>query len=93
MEPLPKAIRYQTNVGITREQIPFCVDSTPGKQGRYLPHSFLIRVIPEEEALANPPDYFLLTAWNYREEIIAKVRRTGNDTSRFIVPVPSVQVV
>ena len=79
-------------VGITRAQIPFCADSTPGKQGRYLPQS-LIRVISEEEALAKPPDYFLLTAWNYREEIIAKVRQTGNDTSRFIVPVPSVQVV
>jgi SAM-dependent methyltransferase len=79
-------------VGITREHIPFCVDSTPGKQGRYLPQS-LIRVISEEEALANPPDYFLLTAWNYREEIIAKVRGTGNAMSRFIVPVPSVEVV
>jgi C-methyltransferase len=79
-------------VGLTREQIPFCADSTPVKQGKYLPQS-LIRVVSEREALANPPDYFLLTAWNYRDEIITKVRRSGNDSSRFIVPVPFVEVL
>jgi len=79
-------------VGLTREQIPFCADSTPVKQGKYLPQS-LIRVVSEEEALASPPDYFLLTAWNYRDEIIAKVRGSGNDRSRFIVPVPFVEVL
>jgi len=79
-------------VGLTREQIPFCADSTAVKQGKYLPQS-LIRIISEAEALANPPDYFLLTAWNYRDEIIRKVRGLGNSTSRFIVPVPFVDVV
>lgn len=78
--------------GLTHEQIPLCADSTPVKQGKYLPQS-LIRVVPEQEALATPPDYFLLTAWNYRDEIIAKVRQSGTVRSRFIVPVPHVEVV
>ena len=79
-------------VGLTREQIPLCADSTPVKQGKYLPQS-LIRVVPEQEALADSPDYFLLTAWNYRDEIITKVRKSGNFRSRFIVPVPRVEVL
>jgi len=79
-------------VGISAAEIPFCVDSTPAKHGRYLPKSN-IKVISEEEGLASPPDYFLLTAWNYRDEIIAKVRRRGNVRSKFIVPIPSVSVL
>ena len=79
-------------VGITAAQIPYCVDSTPTKQGRYLPKCN-IKVISEEDALRSPPDYFLLTAWNYKDEIIDKVRRAGNSHSRFIVPIPTVTVV
>jgi SAM-dependent methyltransferase len=78
--------------GLTREQIRYCVDSTPIKQGKYLPKS-QIQVVSEEYAGANPPDYFLLTAWNYQDEIIAKVRKSGNTHSKFIVPIPYVHIV
>ncbi|TLZ04559.1 MAG: class I SAM-dependent methyltransferase [Gammaproteobacteria bacterium] len=79
-------------VGLTREDIRYCVDSTTIKQGKYLPQS-RIEVISEESAYASAPDYFLLTAWNYKEEIIAKVRQAGNRRSRFILPIPSVHIV
>ena len=79
-------------VGITAGQVPCCVDSTPIKQGRYLPKSN-IRIVSEEDALRSPPDFFLLTAWNYRDEIVAKVRRAGNARSRFIVPIPAVHML
>jgi SAM-dependent methyltransferase len=78
--------------GLTHEQIPYCVDNTPIKHGRFLPGSG-IEVIDEQDALADPPDYFLLTAWNYKDEIISKVRSSGNYKSRFIVPIPFVHVV
>lgn len=78
--------------GLTHETIPYCVDNTPMKRGKYLPGSG-IEVIDEDAALADPPDFFLLTAWNYQEEIIAKVRATGNFSSKFIVPIPFVRVV
>lgn len=79
-------------VGLTRKDISYCADSTPMKQGKYLPKSG-IPVVSELEASARPPDYYLLTAWNYRDEIIAKVRKSGNLHSRFIVPVPNVHVL
>lgn len=78
--------------GITRDVIPYCVDSTPLKQGRFLPMSN-IEIIPEGSAEHGRPDFYLLTAWNYQEEIIAKVRASGNTTSRFIVPIPVVRVL
>jgi SAM-dependent methyltransferase len=78
--------------GLTHDQIPFCVDSTLVKQGKFLPRSG-IEVISEEAALDDPPDYFLLTAWNYQDEIITKVRASGNLKSKFIVPIPFVRII
>jgi SAM-dependent methyltransferase len=79
-------------VGINASQIPFCVDSTTMKHGKILPGSN-IEVISEDDARASPPDYYLLTAWNYQDEIVRKVRDSGNYRSRFIVPIPFVQIV
>ena len=78
--------------GFTSEQIPYCVDSTPMKQGLFLPQSN-IEVISEETSAKAPPDYFLLTAWNYQDEIVSKVRESGNYTSKFVIPIPFVKIV
>lgn len=78
--------------GLTDLEIGKCVDSTPMKQGRFLPKSN-IEIVSEEEAAAQPPDYYLLTAWNYQDEIVSKVRNAGNHRSKFIVPIPYVRIV
>lgn len=49
-------------------------------------------MISEEAALADPADYYLLTIWNYKDEVIRKVRRQGNQHSRFILPHPQVLI-
>lgn len=79
-------------VGLTRSLITACVDSTPLKQGKFLPQSG-IPIISEEAGAEHPPDYYLLTAWNYKEEIIAKVRGGGNFHSKFIIPIPFVHIL
>lgn len=79
-------------IGITCNEIPLCVDSTEIKQGKYLPKSN-IKIISEKDGLSDPPDYFLLTAWNYKDEIINKVREAGNYHSKFIIPFPFVHIV
>lgn len=79
-------------VGLDHSVIEACVDSTPLKQGKFLPQS-AIPIISEEEGAADPPDYYLLTAWNYKEEIIAKVRDGGNFHSKFIIPIPFVHIL
>lgn len=79
-------------VGLDNSNIEFCVDSTSIKQGKYLPGSN-IKIVEESFIRNNPPDYFLLTAWNYKDEIIGKVRDMGNINSTFIVPFPNLHVV
>jgi hypothetical protein len=79
-------------VGVTSDDIPYCVDSTPMKQGLFLPMSN-IEVISEEAAATDPPAYYLLTAWNYQDEIIGKVRGQGNYDTKFVIPIPFVRIV
>ncbi len=78
--------------GIDTRITPLAVDSTSCKQGMVIP-VVNIPIISEEEACLNPPDYYLLTIWNYRDEIIEKVRSAGNYDSLFIIPHPEVQIV
>jgi hypothetical protein len=87
-----KAATFINAVGIDERDIRFCADSTPEKLGRFLPGTG-IEIRPEDEAIAARPDYYLITAWNYRSELIAKVRAGGNLHSGFAVPFPEVQVI
>lgn len=87
-----KAATYINAVGITEADIPFCADSTEEKIGRYMPGTG-IQIRTEADAIAARPDYFLVTAWNYRNELIQKVRAGGNYHSGFAVPFPEVQVI
>jgi SAM-dependent methyltransferase len=79
-------------LGITSFEIPLCIDNTDIKKGKFLPKSN-IRVISEKEGVLIPPDYYLLTAWNYKDEIINKVRESGNYHTKFIIPFPYVHII
>lgn len=87
-----KAATFINAVGITEADIPFCADSTAEKVGRYLPGAG-IQIRTETDAIEARPDYYLVTAWNYRNELIQKVRAGGNTHSGFAVPFPEVQVI
>lgn len=70
----------------------YLTDTTPLKQGLYSP-GMHIEVSPPERAAKAPPDYFLLLAWNYADLILAKERDMMERGVRFIVPVPTLQIV
>lgn len=74
------------------QRIPYVVDSTPAKHGKRIPVTSNL-IISEEEAITNMPDYYLLTIWNYQDEIIDKVRRAGNLYSGFIIPHPQLSII
>jgi len=77
---------------LTNVDVKYCVDSTDIKQGRFLPGSN-IQVVSEEFAYGNPPDYFLLTAWNYADEIMKKFKDNCSAPVKFIIPFPEVTVI
>ncbi|NNE93402.1 MAG: class I SAM-dependent methyltransferase [Verrucomicrobiales bacterium] len=88
-----KATTLLNYFGLTDLQIPYVVDFTPTKLGKYIPLANIKVISEEEAAVSDPPDYYLLTIWNYRDEIIRKVRESGNTHTKFILPHPTVQIV
>lgn len=67
-------------------------DTTPFKQRRYTP-GMHIPVFPEEEFHEEPPDYALLLAWNYADEISQKESKYRQNGGKFILPVPQPKVI
>ncbi len=80
-------------LGIDSSMISYAVDSSITKQGKYIPLTGIKIISEEQQAQLIPPDYYLLTIWNYKDEIIQKVRESGNTTSRFIIPHPTLEIV
>ena len=70
----------------------FIVDSTPYKQGLYTPGSH-IHIFPEAEIVKRQPDYVLILAWNFAEEIISKQHQYHRRGGKFIIPVPDVKII
>ena len=65
----------------------YLVDTTPFKQGRFSP-GMHIPVFPEERFHNEPPDYALILAWNYAEEILEKETVFRHQGGKFIIPIP-----
>lgn len=81
--------------GLDNTMIDYIADGTPYKQGKYSPGT-RIKVVPESEILSQVPDVIIILAWNYKEEIIAKVRKMLPDNNKhisFVVPIPHVSIV
>ena len=70
----------------------YIVDNIPYKQGRYTP-GMHIPVVPEEKIMQDKPDYALILAWNFAEEIIAKQQKYKEAGGRFIIPIPDPRIV
>lgn len=72
--------------------VEYIADRSPLKQGRYTPGTH-IPVVPPERLLTDQPDYVLLLAWNFVDEVLtqqAEYRRRGG---KFIIPVPDVKII
>jgi len=78
--------------GIGRETLDFVVDRSPYKQGRLMPGVHL-PIRPPHALLEDRPDYTLLLAWNFADEILAQQAAYRQAGGRFILPIPEVRVV
>lgn len=78
--------------GLTKDDLEFCCDTTEFKQGLVLPGTH-IPVRSPAYAKTQDIDYYLLLAWNYGEEIIAKEEAYLARGGRFILPNPRPSIV
>lgn len=78
--------------GIGPETLPYLVDRNDLKHGLYSP-GMHIPVVGPERILQTQPDYLLVLAWNFADEIIeqqAEYRRRGG---KFILPIPRPMII
>ena len=78
--------------GITTRLLPWTVDKSPLKVGLYAPGSH-IPVLPASELLERQPDYCLILAWNFADEIRAQQAEYARRGGRFILPIPRARIV
>ncbi|MBA2642204.1 MAG: class I SAM-dependent methyltransferase [Actinobacteria bacterium] len=78
--------------GIGPETLDFVVDRNPLKHGLFTP-GMHIPVVPVERLLETQPDYVLVIAWNFADEIIAQLDDYRVRGGRFILPIPEPRVV
>jgi hypothetical protein len=78
--------------GIGTDFLDFTVDRNPYKHGRYTPgmHIPIYPVAAIDEAR---PDYLLILPWNLKNEIVTSMRHVGDWGCKFIVPIPTVDVI
>lgn len=78
--------------GITDDLLQYISDTTPLKQGKYSP-GMHIPVCAYDEFQKAYPDYALLFGWNHAEEIMAKEQKFKAAGGKWIVYVPTVEVL
>lgn len=77
--------------GVRPDLLPFVVDASPYKQGRFLPGS-RIPVVAEDRLRAARPDEVLILPWNLRDEIAAQLAYVRDWGGRFVTAVPELRV-
>jgi len=77
--------------GVRPDLLPYVVDASPHKQGRFLPGS-RIPVLAPPHLLEDRPDVVLILPWNLREEIVAQLQAVRGWGGRFATAVPELRV-
>jgi hypothetical protein len=78
--------------GLGPDTIDFVADRNPHKQRRRMPGCG-IPVLDPAALTERQPDYVLLLIWNLKDEILAQESAYRAAGGRFIVPLPTVQII
>jgi SAM-dependent methyltransferase len=73
--------------GITRDLVAAVGDANPRKQGLLCP-GVRIPVVSPDDLMRHKPDYVLIGAWNFKDEIMRFFRDTLQYRNKFIIPLP-----
>jgi hypothetical protein len=75
-----------------RETLDFVTEKSTLKIGRFTP-GMHIPVVSDDELIERMPDYALLLAWNFADEIMNNLAEYRAKGGKFIVPIPEPRIV
>lgn len=78
--------------GVRPDLLPYVVDASPHKRGKWLPGS-RIPVVNEARLREDRPDFIWILPWNLRTEIVAQLAYVREWGCRFVVAVPQLEVL
>ena len=78
--------------GLGSEFLDFVTEKSKLKIGRYTPGQRL-PVVSDDVLLEQRPDYALLLAWNFAEEIMGNLKAFSDGGGKFIIPIPAPKIV
>ncbi len=78
--------------GVKPDLLPYIVDAAPSKQGKFTPGGH-IPVLDPEELRQRQPDFVLILPWNIAAEVRSQHGYIADWGGRFVVAVPSLQVL
>ncbi|MGE4264790.1 MAG: methyltransferase domain-containing protein [Desulfovibrio sp.] len=78
--------------GVKPGQVAFVCDASPHKQGLFLPGS-RIPVLHPDAIAQERPDFVLILPWNIKAELMNKLDYIRQWGGRFVVPIPSPEVL
>ena len=74
------------------ELLNFVTEKSQLKIGKYTP-GLHIPVVPDSALLEEKPDYALLLAWNFADEIMENLSEFRKNGGKFIIPIPEPHIV
>lgn len=78
--------------GIDTRLLDFSVDKNPLKVGLFTPGAHL-HVLPVSAILERQPDYLLILAWNFADEIMQQQSEYKARGGKFIIPIPEPRII
>jgi len=78
--------------GLDTSILDFVTEKAQIKIGRYTP-GMRIPVVSDEVLFERQPDYALLLAWNFADEIMGNLKRFSDSGGKFIIPIPNPKIV